>query len=593
RPLRWSKIIDLYLSSTHSNSGIERAICEAIDPDRHYFDHYWGLRASFERQRHEHVDAKQLESLRVQLTAAFVEGFNALADQARVLLTFDTVELVQYENDIIQTICQVPQEAIAVKMWLLETLPQLHNAVIVFAGRPNSMKLDADLRAAFGNQPDRCYTARELAGFDETETARYFAEMVALATREERTQSQITIGPGQLYAFTGGRPIRLALLIDLAVYGGADIEDLFAEGSPDQHNADDRWQEIAPRVIARIQKLDTGYPIEDTLPYMALTRQGLDAELLYYLEPGWPLDACQQRLEAMKRFTFVKSRPDWPRIYLHDEMYDLLDDPKMGFMPIADRISKWQQIAGLYQNRLAAVSDEDAQQNVKIDILHYELRADPRHGFERYFARWDEEAIKAALVGFDMRLRDEFLRFFQQPGAIRRAQYEGVSQEAVNRDSAIRWIKRHINRGDNHRAVQIAEVILQFAPLSVQQSLTPVSSPAVLKPDLAGDAARIFGADDVYFWAHLLTYYAEALIYSGNEASGRQALNLAIDSLTPVVPADEYQQWWRQRILGRAHNNRAYARWVSGRYSRALTDYRHAVRYLREADLKDELADTT
>ncbi|MBK9092212.1 MAG: ATP-binding protein [Anaerolineae bacterium] len=593
RPLRWSKIIDLYLSSTHSNSGIERAICEAIDPDRHYFDHYWGLRASFERQRHEHVEAKQLESLRVQLTAAFVEGFNALADQARVLLTFDTVELVQYENDIIQTICQVPQEAIAVKMWLLETLPQLHNAVIVFAGRPNSMKLDADLRAAFGNQPDRCYTARELAGFDETETARYFAEMVALATREERTQSQITIGPGQLYAFTGGRPIRLALLIDLAVYSGADIEDLFAEGSPDQHNADDRWQEIAPRVIDRIQRLDTGYPIEDTLPYMALTRQGLDAELLYYLEPGWPLDACQQRLEAMKRFTFVKSRPDWPRIYLHDEMYDLLDDPKMKFRPIEDRVAKWKQIARFYQNRLAAVSDEDAQQNVKIDILHYELRAEPRRGFERYFARWDEEAIKAALVGFDMRLRDEFLRFFQQPGAIRRAQYEGVNQEAVNRDSAIRWIKRHINRGDNHRAVQIAEVILQFAPPFVHQDFAPVTSSLSLEPTLVADARKIFDTDDVYFWAHLLTYYAEALIYSGNEASGRQALNLAIDSLTPVVPADEYQQWWRQRILGRAHNNRAYARWVSGRYSRALTDYRHAVRYLREADLKDELADTT
>lgn len=63
--------------------------------------------------------------------------------------------------------------------------------------------------------------------------------------------------------------------------------------------------------------------------------------------------------------------------------------------------------------------------------------------------------------------------------------------------------------------------------------------------------------------------------------------------LTPAVPVDEYQQWRRQRILGRAYNNRAYACWVSGRYSRALTDYRHAVRYLREADLKDELADTT
>ena len=292
RPVGWSGIIDFYLSGMHSNSGIERAICEAIDPDRHYFDHYWGLRASFERQRLEHVEAKQLESLRVQLTAAFVEGFNALADQARVLLTFDTIELVQYENDIIQTICQVPQEAIAVKMWLLEILPQLNNTVIIFAGRPKSMKLDAGLRAAFADKSDWCYAAYELAGFDEAETAYYFQEIIVMAIRQKRMRHTIEVEPAWLYAYTGGRPIRLALLIDLAVYSGGNFEDLFSRKLSDHRSPDERWHEIAQRVIARIQELETGYPVVDTLPYLALTRQGLDAKLLHYLEPGWSLDEC-------------------------------------------------------------------------------------------------------------------------------------------------------------------------------------------------------------------------------------------------------------------------------------------------------------
>ena len=590
-PIRWSKIIDLYLSVTHSNSGIEKAIYTAVDPDQDYFAHYWNLRTSFEHLRHEHIDAQRLEMLRVQLTAEFVKAFNALTEKVRVVLTFDTVELVQYENDIIQMICQVPAEAIAVKAWLLETLPQLNNTVIVFAGRPKNNRLDADLGAAFADKRRRRYAAYELAGFNEAETARYFQEIIALAKREDRTHQTIEIEPAKLYAYTDGRPIRLALLIDLAVYSGADIGDLFSVELPD-HPTGKGWQDIAPRVIARIQKLETGYPMYDTLRYMALTRQGLDAELLHALEPGWSLDQCQQRLNGMRHFTFVKSRPDWPRIYLHDEMYDLLDDPKMGFMPIADRVSKWQQIAHFYQDQLRGTVDEEAQQNLKIDVLHYRLRADPRRGFEVYFSRWDEEAIKAALVGFDMRLRDEFLRFFQQPDATRRAERDGLSQSMVDRDSAVRWIKRHIIRGDNQKAAQIAEAILQFAPTTIRVSSTFAQSASPLEPALAAKARTIFATGDVYFWAHLITYYAEALIYSGNESLGQQELSNAITLLTAKAPADEHQTWWRQRILGRAYNDRAYAHWVSGRYNTALADYRHAVRYLRQADLKDELADT-
>ncbi|MFZ1403616.1 MAG: hypothetical protein WAW03_11065, partial [Anaerolineae bacterium] len=577
----------------HSNSGIEKAICEAIDPDREYFAHYWDMRSNFEHQHREHMDAHQREMLRTQLAAAFIGAFNTLAGKTRVVLTFDTVELIQYENDLIQTICQVQEEAITVKTWLLETLPQLNNTVIIFAGRPKSMKLDADLRAAFADKSDWCYAAYELAGFDEAETAYYFQEIIAMAIRQKRMRHTIEVEPAWLYAYTGGRPIRLALLIDLAVYSGGDFEDLFSRRLSDHRSPDERWHEIAQRVIARIQELETGYPVVDTLPYLALTRQGLDAKLLHYLEPGWSLDECQQRLDGMKRFTFVKSRPDWPRIYLHDEMYDVLDDPTMGFMALPDRIRWWEKIAGYYHEMLNQNSDDETQQDIKIDVLHYELRARPRRGFEACFARWDEEAIKADQRGFDMRLRDEFLRFFQQPDAVRRAAYFGLSQTTVDRDSAIRWVKRHIIRGDNQKAVQIAETILQFAPSAVRDMFAPMLPAPVLEPALVVKAKLIFDTDDVYFWAHLLTYYAEALIYSGNEASGRQGLNLAIDLLTPAVPVDEYQQWWRQRILGRAYNNRAYACWVSGRYSRALTDYRHAVRYLREADLKDELADTT
>ncbi|MGB3219302.1 MAG: ATP-binding protein, partial [Anaerolineae bacterium] len=178
RLVGWSGIIDLYLSGMHSNSGIEKAICEAIDPDREYFAHYWDMRSNFEHQHREHMDAHQREMLRTQLAAAFIGAFNTLAGKTRVVLTFDTVELIQYENDLIQTICQVQEEAITVKTWLLETLPQLNNTVIIFAGRPKSMKLDADLRAAFADKSDWCYAAYELAGFDEAETAYYFQEII-------------------------------------------------------------------------------------------------------------------------------------------------------------------------------------------------------------------------------------------------------------------------------------------------------------------------------------------------------------------------------------------------------------------------------
>ncbi len=102
----WSGIVDLYHTNNHSPGGLRRSIIEGLDPGDHYFHEYRLLREDFERKRAEGVASAQLQKLRPQLDEVFLWNYAALASQQRIVLCFDTLELLQYESDIVQELAR-------------------------------------------------------------------------------------------------------------------------------------------------------------------------------------------------------------------------------------------------------------------------------------------------------------------------------------------------------------------------------------------------------------------------------------------------------------------------------------------------------
>ncbi|HID29172.1 MAG TPA: hypothetical protein EYP19_04120, partial [Desulfobacterales bacterium] len=131
---QWGGIFDLYHTDIHTNSGIEAAILRALDADG--FKEYREKRAEYEKLRRAGGDPKLLEELREELWKLFVKGFNEITAQTRVILCFDTVELIQYESDMVQEVCGIEYGGVEVREWLKTVIPQLKNAVVIFAGRP-------------------------------------------------------------------------------------------------------------------------------------------------------------------------------------------------------------------------------------------------------------------------------------------------------------------------------------------------------------------------------------------------------------------------------------------------------------------------
>jgi len=605
----WSGIVDLYHTDTHTNSGIERAIIEGIGrsaPElQEYFEEYWDKRKEFEQLRKEMIASRRLEALRAQLTDTFVKNYNEAATQRRIVLAFDTAELIQFESDVIQRVCQVEEEAIIVKTWLMDVIPRMENTVVLLAGRGETetqKKLWVDLGSAFTQraQKGRFILRKpfDLGSFTLRESLTYFNEVAAVARANgcEQDARAIEALPLEfrqiIHECVEGRPVRLGLAIDLAI-NGKEIGDLF---SPEV-----TWALIAPKVIDDFEELYVGYPVGPILRYLAVARMGLDASLLHHLEPNWSLEECQDRLNWMKRLSFVKTRSierdgeGGDLFFLHDEMYDLLDEYRV-YPNRQEFLGLYNKIAAYYGNQLNEPTiSEEKKRDLKVKVIHYRLREDPRHGYEEY-AKWAEFAIKAHQVGFDMRMRDESLRFHNTPANQRLSDLQGLSRDAIDRDCAVRWVKRYIAKAQYRRAIEVAETILSFGPEPYCSILKkPPKVISTIKGRLREDARRIFGVDDPLFWAHLLTSYGEALLYYGApEAQARQVLEKAVSLLETSgdEEKEDSRRWWRIRILGRAYNRLGYLHRLARRYKMCV-DFNHtALHYYRQLDIRDEMADT-
>lgn len=566
--------LDFYASSLQTVAGLGLALAKALDPTSEGFQRYRRTLRDFADKRQAGVGPPQTERLRQEMEKAFVEGFNEISRQARVIITLDTLEVIQYESDEIQEICGLEQTGLEVKDWLLSVTPRLENAAVVMAGR-EKRELAADLKRHFGDR----LTVLRLGPFSEAETLEYFAAVA----EAEPALGKIGIPPDQLcvvHHYTGGHPLRLGIVIDLL---GRDLplpQALFDSLEDARRKSAAELEAIREQVE---EALATGIMTADrqidvALPYMALARKGVNPELLKRLT-GWKPETCADVLDDLRNFSFVKIRPGGNWLFLHDEMYDLMEKHVWSRMEAEREYVCWTILA-YYEEMIERTEDPSRRQDLMAEQLYYQLLTDPREGYAQY-VRLSNAALFRYDVDFDMRLRDEVLRFCSRyPDRVKRY---GLTPEFIDYDSAVRWAKRYRYTGRYDRVIDVAEKAKERLPL-YQRGM---SDPKLARADL-----------DIY--------HALALIYTGKYT---ETINEAVKMLKAVIAElegtsspevlahketpDLFDAWRRNLVLGQAHNNLGYAyRARLWHYYAALNEFDAALPHFLAARIEEEIANT-
>lgn len=541
----WSGIIDLYHEENHSPENLQKAIAQGLDTNNKYFVKFHKLRKELQEKQQQGFSGPILEKLRRDVNEQFLAEYNALAAKQRLVLCFDTVELIQYESDVVQHICQVEDEDTVIKNWLANHVSQFPNTVTLFAGRSHP-KVEKDFKNTFINLN---YNKYFLESLTEDESRAYLDALVESGSRHlDQGEREWIID------VAGGKPIRLTLCVDLFFGESRNVNEL-----PKKENID-------ADLVHALEERDLIFR------YLIGARKGLDSNLLRHLT-HWSDKQIQTAFDKIRNLDIIKVRPGSTKFFLHDEIYDavdkyLSDTPRYG----PEYLS---QVTEYYQEKLRTVTFTEREDTIAA-LLYYRFQVNAATGYSHYYARFDEDAIKSHETGFDMRVRDEVLRFinrYADPDSDFYSEQiaKNIDRSAIDRDCAVRWVKRYLARGQFKKALQIANNIRNSSD-----------------PNFNWDSI-----EDPIFKAGLLTARAEAMIYTGvKENEIRETLQEAIQYLEKDQQWDEDQRWWRSRILGRVYDRLGYSHRTLGRYGLALEQYKRALPFFTDENILDERANT-
>lgn len=599
------ELIDLYHTRVHSLAGLIDAILEVVKPLGDFFRDE--LEKSGEdklkalaRAEREGLSTAEVISLRKELTEFFLTVLNRFTEQNRLVLALDTAERLLVERDPTQEILNLIGERPAVLDWLINhLLPRIHNTVVLLAGRPGTVNLEQELTQI----TDKHLLPISLQGLTERASLEYFESVIQgaqaspnttdvyvaeavrnLSTEDRRAVFYCLCDEGAPLTI---RPILLALAIDYLVVEGRPLPALAQSLekaralSPSQRQ--DIRDELGRGLVRAIR--EHRRPADELVLALGWLRKGADTELLARITE---LDRreVEEGLDRIRDLSFVKIRPTDDRVFLHDEMYDLLGRYALERISDAERDRVFGTLDEYYEESIEHARDEIAElylplaedtlpepdqvivararlQDLLVEDLHYGLRWDATQGFQTYFRR-AEEAIVAKDESLDVQLRAELLGFLGEYDPSDEAdEIDGLCRADVVADAAVRWIKRLINDEKYDWALGIAQRLQSDAAILVKDG---------------GDLAK----------AELAAWKALALAYRGD----LEQAEILVSSVIP--PLEEYpaNSVRRAGILARAYNNRGYVRRSLGCYYGAIEDYTKATPLWQRTAVETELANT-
>ncbi len=569
-------IIDLYHVDVHTSEGLIRRIIEVLG--KWSFEQTQEVLEALDQARAAgdgEVAADRANALRI----VFLEEFLALTEEG-VVLAFDTMEMLEFERDPFQEELGAEMPILSAGEWLFRSFfPALSgNVVLLLAGRPDTMQ--ERLAALHSHHPRLLVQYIPLQSLQAEETLEYLKAIAQAEARRGDGDAAARLWAygeerGQVVHFlTGGRPILLALVADMVAHGWR-LPASFGRTLPDlqQRDAEVIWHEVEQALILRIQESPT--PVGDTLRALAWLRKGASPELLARVmdlttaDGGWDIYTATGYLDQVAQLALVKIRPGDRRIFLHDELYALMDRHVLQEASQEEIDRTYLSIHEYYQDLIDDLDRRIEQHlpmlvNVRarrrqalVEDMHYRLRHSPPLGFAMYF--WlAEEALGGRDTEMDMLLRTECLRTL---GMLKAGGYfAGFVPREAEMDAAVRWgIRALFLQSDPERALDIFDQIRRRW----------------------GREAGQLGIS----WVHMQLYRAVAMIRRayGDDWQEAQTLLKNVEQRTdeilrfpPETPVVEGRQWRARILKGLALNFRGYLDRQQGRYWEAVRHYQQS-----------------
>jgi tetratricopeptide (TPR) repeat protein len=490
------------------------------------------------------------------------------------------MEVLEHEHDRFQEELGEQVPILSAGEWLFQSfLPALQgHVVLLLAGRPSGLK--ERLEAFRAHHPRLMFRPISLEPLSKEETKEYLAAVAQAEGKQGNGDAATRLWSFSeekdevIHLLTRGRPILLALVADMMSHGwplpppfNRPLEDLR------QRDESEGWPEVERSLVVRIQESPS--PIGETVRTLAWLRKGATPELLARLmdlkKPSgeWDVHTATGYLDQASRLALVKVRPGDRRVFLHDEVYSLLEKHVLARCGQEENDRVHAAIEAYYRDLVRDLRQRaepfppvlaSIQANLRqalVEEMHYRLRHSPPMGFAFYF--WlAEEALGEQDAEMDMLLRTEFLRSM---GMLTESDFfMGFVPREAEVDLAVRWgIRAIFLRNDPVRALGIFDQI---------------------RRRWGREAGKLGLA-----WAHLQFYEAVARVRRAEGDDWREARTLLAtveqraDEIleyppeTPVVTARR----WRARILkSLALNYRGYLDRQQGRYLEAVKNYQES-----------------
>jgi tetratricopeptide (TPR) repeat protein len=585
------QVIDLYHVDVHTYEGLIRKIAQVLG--RWSFEETERLSTSLDQARVS-GDVDVIREREKALQLVFLQEFSALS-QTGVVLAFDTLEVLEYEQDPFQKELGERLPALSAGKWLFESfLPALQgNAMVLLAGR--SAELVPRLEALHDQKEHLLVRHIELQPLDAEETKEYLkavAQAEGLRGDGDAAARLWTFAEERgdtTHFLTGGRPILLSLVADMVAHNWAlpapfdkTREEILAR------HVGDWWPDVERALAVGIQESPT--PMGNTLRALAWLRKGATPELLAQLlelktkDGEWDRYTATGYLDQVAQLALVKVRPGDRRVFLHDEMYTLLDTHVLQKCTEDERSRVYSTIRTYHRDLIRQLeqrveklppllaSTQVHLHQTLVEEMHYRLFESPPIGFAMYF--WlAEEALGGRDAEMDMLIRSEFLRTLS---ALEETEYflGAIPREAAL-DTAVRWGMRALFlRSDPEGALRILD-----------QARRRWSREAG-KLELA--------------WAHLELYRALAKIQraSGDDWQEARELLVAVGetadrvlTFPPENPVVQARRWRAKILKSLARNYWGYLDRRQGRYREAVLHYQESAMLQRRLGM-DALAPT-
>jgi len=594
-------VLDFYHIGLHTPIGLAQAIYEALPSSSRDFMNYASAYDALNRARLS-GNIVALSNLRDDAIKAFDEDLRRLGTNQRVILTLDTTERIVYGLE--KWTDDIPfAESWE---WLLEHLPTWQKVTIFVAGRDEAKPAIAELKKKNAGLVEEI---EEVKSFSLEESLQYFdAAAKAFEKKKDYQLSErlrnlpLEFKQGAHSYSRQGLPLLLALFVDyLSFPGEGEVEKMLREKSDNNWTEKDCW-EYEEALIRRFKGTEESPASEKGETLIALGRvpKGADDELLAALLNITPAEA-RRRLDEVRTLAVAKTRFGDRRVFLHDEMYILLqkhvydyhydkDNQEQAFESIKDYYKKQRERISDLLNELYAPVEEHGRENLALkelekvhtqyqallsEIMYYYMRHDFGRGFRNYY-RFSHEAIMSRDMLADLQLQAELLSYLSRPPV-----------PIVEKDISIKMVLESLKTRPPARSWALGNY----------QSGVDEAHDLIEKYQNAwqNEYSTLLAA--LHAWAASLHILRSAI---GDLDEGEEHIQKVFSLLDvseihePFVEQSEPDVllWYKKAIAALAYRVSGYLNRIKGFIPRSVEQYQQAAILLRELDLRVEMATT-